>query len=229
MVQIEIKDISIAYLQRIVLQNVSLTIEEHDFVGIIGPNGCGKTSLLRCILGLTDPVAGSISFFKDGNPSPSISVGYLPQCNQIDKKFPISVREVVRSGLGRQKKLWKHFTSQDEEKVSKLLHEMHLEHLSSRDIGRLSGGELQRVLLARAVVSNPDILMLDEPSTYMDRHFSTQLYEMLYTLNQQHTILLVSHDLEEVHHHATKILDLGCHCSVCQQELHVQELKYVRS
>ena len=192
---IEIKNITAIYDVKTVLNSVSLDVWEKDFLGIIGPNGGGKTTLLKIILGLMKPVSGEISFFRDGKSVPSLKIGYLPQINPIDKRFPISVFEVISSGLASEKPLFKNFTTQQKERVNELIIKMGLESFSKRAIGELSGGQLQRALLARAIVSCPRLLILDEPNTYVDKKFESQFYELLGSINKDTAIILVSHDV----------------------------------
>ncbi len=206
--QIELKNICLAYEQGTVLEDINLHIHPHDFTGIIGSNGSGKTSLLKIILGLLQPTSGSVKYYQDGAPVSKIRMGYLPQYNQIDRKFPISVYEVILSGLNREKSLFSRFTPAHHEMVQHTIHEMGLEGMEKREIGVLSGGELQRTLLARAMVSNPEVLILDEPSTYMDRKFEGKLHELLEKIRNQRTVILVSHNLTEVQKLATQILNL---------------------
>ena len=141
---IEIKNLSAGYDGRNVLHDVNLTVYERDFLGIIGPNGGGKTTLIKCILGLLKPTGGSIQFYPE-----TLSIGYLPQYNTIDRKFPISVEEVILSGLSIQKKLSARFTADERERGKQIIARMGLEGLEKRSIGQLSGGQLQRALLGR--------------------------------------------------------------------------------
>ena len=152
---IQLNDISAAYDGKTVLSRVNLNVYEHDFLGVIGPNGGGKTTLIKLILGLLKPVSGTIRFYKNGKEVPEITMGYLPQYNSIDKKFPISVYEVVLSGLSKQKSL------------------LHL-------------------------VSNPEVVILDEPNTYIDKRFEAKLYSLLEEINKERAIILVSHDIGTV-------------------------------
>ena len=192
---IEIKNITAVYDVKTVLNSVSLDVWENDFLGIIGPNGGGKTTLLKIILGLMTPVSGEISFFRDGKSIPSLKIGYLPQINPIDKRFPISVFEVISSGLAGEKPLFKDFTEQQKESVNELIIKMGLEEFSKRAIGELSGGQLQRALLARAIVSRPRLLILDEPNTYVDKKFESRFYEILGEISDNTAVILVSHDI----------------------------------
>ena len=198
---IEIKNLSAGYDGRTVLHDVNLSIYERDFLGIIGPNGGGKTTLIKCILGLLKPTGGEIIFHtseKASTKTTSTFLGYLPQYNSIDRKFPISVEEVILSGLSIQKSLTSRFTPEQREKGKQIIARMGLEGLESRSIGQLSGGQLQRALLGRAIISDPAVLILDEPSTYIDKRFEARLYELLAEINKECAIILVSHDIGTV-------------------------------
>ena len=195
---IEIKNLSAGYDGRTVLHDVNLSIYERDFLGIIGPNGGGKTTLIKCILGLLKPTGGEIIFHtpeKASTKTTSTFLGYLPQYNSIDRKFPISVEEVILSGLSIQKSLTSRFTPEQKEKGKQIISRMGLEGLEHRSIGQLSGGQLQRALLGRAIISDPAVLILDEPSTYIDKRFEARLYELLAEINKECAIILVSHDI----------------------------------
>ena len=187
---IEISDMDLAYQKQLVLNQVSLSVFEQDFIGIIGPNGGGKTSLLKAILGLVKPVKGTITYAFDRS-----EIGYLPQGSQLDDSFPITVKEVIASGLERGLKLGSITSRERQNKVKHALEAVGIESLHSRPVGALSGGELQRTLLARAIISSPRILILDEPDTHVDNQFEMELYALLKELNKNITILLVSHDI----------------------------------
>ena len=212
---IEIKNLSAGYDSRTVLRNVNLTVYDRDFLGIIGPNGGGKTTLIKCILGLLKPTAGEILYSdkrfvtsdKQGSAAqrPALTanrsvlkMGYLPQYNSIDRKFPITVEEVILSGLSSQKSLISRFTATHREKARQVIARMGLEGLEKRAIGALSGGQLQRALLGRAIISDPALVVLDEPSTYIDKRFEARLYELLAEINHDCAIILVSHDIGTV-------------------------------
>lgn len=193
---IEIKNLCAGYDGRAVIHGINLTIYQNDFLGIIGPNGGGKTTLIKCILGLLKPISGEIIYLdKIKKNQKRLSVGYLPQYNAIDRKFPISVEEVILSGLSVEKKLTSHFTKEHHAKVEAVIHRMGLAGLEKRAIGQLSGGQLQRALLGRAIVSDPSVVILDEPSTYIDKQFEARLYELLAEINKDCAIVLVSHDI----------------------------------
>lgn len=212
---IEIKNLSAGYDSRTVLRNVNLTVYDRDFLGIIGPNGGGKTTLIKCILGLLKPTAGEILYSdkrfvasdkqRGTAQRPALTtnrsvlkMGYLPQYNSIDRKFPITVEEVILSGLSSQKSLISRFTATHREKARQVIARMGLEGLEKRAIGALSGGQLQRALLGRAIISDPALVVLDEPSTYIDKRFEARLYELLAEINHDCAIILVSHDIGTV-------------------------------
>ena len=212
---IEIKNLSAGYDSRTVLRNVNLTVYDRDFLGIIGPNGGGKTTLIKCILGLLKPTAGEILYSdkrfvasdkqRGTAQRPALTtnrsvlkMGYLPQYNSIDRKFPITVEEVILSGLSSQKSLISRFTATHREKSRQVIARMGLEGLEKRAIGALSGGQLQRALLGRAIISDPALVVLDEPSTYIDKRFEARLYELLAEINHDCAIILVSHDIGTV-------------------------------
>ena len=192
---IQISDLYAAYEEKTVLSHVNLTVYERDFLGIIGPNGGGKTTLIKSILGLHQPQKGKIHFFKNGKEVPEINMGYLPQYNNIDKKFPISVYEVILSGLSKQKSIFQRYSNEQHELVRQMIIQMGLEGMDKRAIGELSGGQLQRALLGRALVSNPEVIILDEPNTYIDKRFEAKLYSLLEEINKERAIILVSHDI----------------------------------
>ena len=195
---IQLNHICAAYERKKVLEDINLTVYEKDFLGVIGPNGGGKTTLIKIILGLLHPISGDIRFYHEGKEVQEISMGYLPQYNSIDRKFPITVEEVILSGLSIQKSLTSRFTPEQREKGKQIIARMGLEGLEHRAIGQLSGGQLQRALLGRAIISDPSVLILDEPSTYIDKRFEARLYELLAEINHDCAIILVSHDIGTV-------------------------------
>ncbi len=183
--------INAGYNHHPVLKDICLTIFENDYLGIIGPNGGGKTTLLKVILGLLKPTSGKLIFADNKIKS---NIGYMPQTNSIDKKFPITVAEVVESGLMNVSLPKK----EKKDKVQTILEQIGLSDLAERPIGELSGGELQRTLLGRAIINNPILLILDEPNSYVDRRFESLFYELLQEINRQTAIVLVSHDIGTV-------------------------------
>ena len=192
---VEIRNLSAGYGQNIVLHNVNLSIYKYDFVGVIGPNGGGKTTLLKAILGLLSPIDGEIVFAESMTEGNTHRIGYLPQINNIDRKFPVTVYDVVRSGLMSRKRIIGRYSSKENERANDLMSEMGISDIRNKAIGELSGGQIQRALLCRALVNDPKLLILDEPNTYVDNRFERELYEKLKILNEKFAILLVSHDL----------------------------------
>ncbi len=192
---VEIRNLSAGYGQNVVLRDVNLTIHSLDFIGVIGPNGGGKTTLLKALLGLITPMAGEIQFAETMTGGSAHRIGYLPQINNIDRKFPVTVFDVVRSGLMSRKRLIGRYSNDENKRSNDLMEEMGIFGIRHKAIGELSGGQIQRALLCRALVNNPRLLILDEPNTYVDNRFERELYEKLKLLNEKLAILLVSHDL----------------------------------
>jgi zinc transport system ATP-binding protein len=189
---VEIKNMSAGYNGTVVLKTIDLTVFEQDFLGIIGPNGGGKTTLIKTILGLIKPFSGTITFENEHLKS---RIGYMPQTHGIDRKFPVIVSEVIESGLISEKKLPREARKA---KVGEMIRQMDIENVAGKAIGELSGGQLQRALLARAVINDPELLILDEPNSYVDKRFESHFYELLKDINQKTAILLVSHDIGTV-------------------------------
>ena len=204
---IDIKHITVGYDENIILADVSLTINDNDFIGVIGPNGGGKTTLLKTILGLLVPISGEVVFHDCMTEGNHHRIGYLPQINNIDRKFPISVSDVVKSGLMSRKRIIKRYDKKDTEFAGQLMQEMGIYEIRNTAIGELSGGQIQRALLCRALVNQPKLLVLDEPNTYVDNRFEKELYEKLRVLNENIAILLVSHDLGTI---STYVKSIAC-------------------
>ncbi len=192
---LEISAVSAGYGETIVLKDVNLTVYERDFIGIIGANGSGKTTLLKVILGLLRPMSGTVRFLFNGGDHIGKHIGYLPQVTMFDQKFPITVKEVAMSGLMARTGLLKRFSRQDKKRIESILKKTGILHLKKSPMGELSGGQMQRVFLTRALVSSPQLLILDEPDTFVDQSFEGDLYELLKDLNREIAIILVSHDI----------------------------------
>jgi zinc transport system ATP-binding protein len=210
---IELSNIGLRYERRVVLRDVNLTVRRGDFMAITGPNGGGKTSLLRVMLKLLVPTTGRVNYRDvDGREVKSLAIGYLPQKNHIDSRFPITVREVIASGLLAVKP----DAAESERRVAETIAMMGLDDRSEAAIGELSGGQLQRTLLGRAIISNPELLVLDEPLSYIDKHFEHHLYDIIGELAKSTTIVLVSHEMSAIAGMANRhiIVDNGIHeCS----------------
>ncbi len=187
---VSIKDVTAGYNGSPVLHDVDLNIFPNDFLGVIGPNGGGKTTLSKVLLGVLKPFSGQVSF-PLGRPS----IGYLPQVSQTDHSFPVTVMDVLLSGLATPANWWKPLKKKQKTKALSLLKKTGLEGLADRPVGELSGGQFQRVLLARAIINDPQLLVLDEPDTFVDRSFEIELYQLLAELNKKMAIFLISHDI----------------------------------
>jgi len=191
---LELRDVSAGYNGDTILRNVNITVHERDFIGVIGPNGGGKTTLVKVMLGLLKPSKGKVVNYL-GPDTGSHPAGYLPQINDIDRKFPISVRQVISSGLIKRGSMISRFSKRESKEVRTIMEEMDLVKISRKPIGELSGGQLQRVMLARAIVSRPRLLILDEPNTFVDNAFESELYARLNDLNREMAIIIVTHDV----------------------------------
>ena len=204
---LELKSVYAGYKEEIILNDISFEVFDDDFIGIIGPNGGGKTTLLKGILGLIKPIKGSVEYFGDSNIDRNNKIGFLPQTNQIDKKFPVSVYDVVLSGLIYKTGFYYKHPKVDRIKAKETLQRLGICDLRKLHIGELSGGQMQKVLLARAIVSSPRLLVLDEPNTFVDNKFEGELYEILVELNKEMGIIIVSHDIGTI---STYIKTIAC-------------------
>lgn len=199
---LKLEKVRTGYGRRPVLEDVNFSVHSHDFIGIVGPNGSGKTTLLKVILGLLPPWRGKIRYFRGGNEVDGFSMGYMPQLTRVDPDFPITVTDIVRSGL-----MSRSGNQPGDSPVQKVMERMGIADLRRRPLGELSGGQRQRVFLARAIVSSPPLLLLDEPDTYVDRDFGREFYETLTELNRDMAILMVSHDLGMI---ASQVKSIAC-------------------
>lgn len=191
---VSLRSVSVDYDGYEALQDADLEIYAHDFLGIIGPNGGGKTTLVRAILG-SIPYRGSIVFSQELYRNGERLIGYMPQLTAFDRSFPISVEEVVLSGLQGQKGLFGRYKKADRKKVQQLLDTTGIIDSARSPIGAVSGGQMQRALLCRAIISEPKLLILDEPTNFVDNKFENELYRTLHDLNDRMAILMVSHDV----------------------------------
>lgn len=204
---IQIKHLWAGYDDELVLEDINLTVHEKDFIGLIGPNGGGKTTLMRVLLGDVFPVRGSVRILGEQPKKGRRHIGYVPQIIDFDRAFPISVYDVARMGRLSRRKPLRRFSSEDHEITMEALNSVDLADLHERSIGDLSGGQRQRVLIARALASEPQILLLDEPTSSIDPEVSTNVYELLQKLNEDLTILLVSHDMNAI---TSYVKTIGC-------------------
>ena len=206
--------LSVAYQDKIVLEDITMQIHAGDFWGILGPNGSGKTTLLRAMLGLVEPFSGSIRIF-DKTPqqlgSDRDRIGYVPQHAVIDFQFPIHVRDVVLLGRSRKIGLGRRAGKADKQAVARALDLVEISDLANRQIGQLSGGQRQRVLIARALALEPDILFLDEPTAALDVNAAESFYEWLHAMHEKMnlTLVLVSHDVGVISRYVSAVACLN--------------------
>ena len=191
---VTMRDVSVAYDGYEAIQHVDLEIGDDDFLGVIGPNGGGKTTLVKAILG-TVPHTGEICLAPELFRGKERLIGYMPQLSDFDREFPISVLEVVLSGLQGCRGFRSPYTREDREKAMALLASSGIAETARQPIGEVSGGQMQRALLARAVISDPKLLILDEPANFVDNKFEKELYCTLHELNTRMAIVMVSHDI----------------------------------
>jgi zinc transport system ATP-binding protein len=178
---------------------VDFKVYENDFIGVIGPNGGGKTTLLRVILGLLKPAKGRMVFNSEllnGN-----SIGYLPQISTGDVNYPVTVTDIILSGLMIGKGIISRMSASDKKKADSVIAELGLEGMSKSTLNELSGGQMQRVFLGRAIIGSPRLLLLDEPGNFVDTTFENDFYEKLRDLNKRMAILMVSHDVGTISSH----------------------------
>jgi zinc transport system ATP-binding protein len=206
---VKLEDVWVYYDDVPVLEGVNLSIEKDDFLGIIGPNGGGKTTLLKVILGLVKPSRGEVSVLCGAPEQNRKFMGYVAQYSMFDRDFPINVWDVVLMGRCGKAGLVKRFSDEDRKIALRALETVEMLDYKDRQIGRLSGGEQQRVFIARALVAEPKILLLDEPTAGIDMPMQTEFYELLARLKQRIAIVLVSHDISAVSVYVDKIACLN--------------------
>jgi zinc transport system ATP-binding protein len=180
------------------LEGITLDVREGDFLGVIGPNGGGKTTLLKVVLGLVKPARGEVRVLGGTPHDGRRRIGYVPQHSLFDRDFPINVVNAVLMGRNSRLELFKRYDKRDKDLATETLETVGLLSMKNRQIGELSGGEQQRVFIARALVSEPKILLLDEPTASIDTAMQTEFYELLDRLKQRITIIMVSHDISAI-------------------------------
>lgn len=190
---LKLSNISVSYDGHPALVNANLDIFSTDFLGIIGPNGGGKTTLIKTIMNMV-PYTGRIEFASSIGIDNG-TIGYLPQQNNFDRSFPISIEEVVISGLQSRQHLFNRVKASEKQRAVQLMQMSGITHLARKPIGEVSGGEMQRALLCRALIADPKLLILDEPANFVDNKFEKELYEILRSLNDKMAIIMVSHDV----------------------------------
>mgnify|MGYP000400881606 CR=1 FL=1 len=203
-IQIENLDFSYGSIQ--VLEQANLSVADKEFVCIVGPNGGGKTTLLKLLLGLLEPQSGSVEIFGKAPVAGRKQIGYLPQHANLDPKFPVTACDVVLMGLLGQTRNFGFYTKSDKAAARNMLARVGLDKLRNRPIAELSGGQRQRVLIARALVSEPQLLLLDEPTCSLDDYVERELYDLLRELNEELTVAVVTHDISFVSSYVEKVI-----------------------
>ncbi len=202
---VEISDVSFSYDKEPVLEHINLSVDPLDFLAIIGPNGGGKSTLLRLMLGLLKPQSGSIRIF--GNPPSKMrqSVGYVPQNTNVNTEFPIKVIEVVLIGHVGSKRPLFGYGKEEIACAMGALSQVGMDAYAHHRIGDLSGGQRQRVMIARALCAHPKLLILDEPTASIDVKGQKEIYDLIKMLNQTMTVIVVSHDISVILEYANKV------------------------
>lgn len=203
---ITLEDVSFSYGGHPALENVNLSLARNDFAGIIGPNGGGKTTLLRIMLGLLKPESGNVRVLGHAPEMVRKQLAYVPQYSALDRDFPLSVRGVVAMGLLDSRSFFPRFSREEYRKVDEALRSVGIGNLAEKNYGELSGGQQQRCLIARAIVTTPQILLLDEPTASVDSSAEKDIYELLRSFNREMTIVLVSHDIGFISSYINKVV-----------------------
>lgn len=195
---ISFRNVTFAYDKLPIIKKANFDVSQGEFIGIIGPNGGGKTTALKLILGFLKPGKGKV--FLRG------SVGYVPQINNYDKQFPITVREVIMTGCLSEMSFLGKYSKKAEERAKKLMETFNLQHIKDQSFGSLSGGQGQKTLIARALVSDPPILLLDEPTANIDAETEKQVFAFLKSLQRKKTILVVTHNFDAIMENVERVL-----------------------
>ncbi len=216
---ISLRNVTARYDNQEILQDINLDVCRNDFLAISGPNGGGKTTLLRLMLKLLRPAHGKVTYYDyQENTTRHLSIGYLPQKNSIDQQFPVSVRQVVLSGL---LKGWgMHHDPDETRKLDHVVEMLGLAPFIDNSINALSGGQLQRTLLARAIISEPELVILDEPLSYVDKYFEQQIYSVVAELAKASTIILVSHEMTIISTMANRHIIVNRSITPCESAKH---------
>ena len=225
---IDLENVTFSFGGPAAVQNVHLVVEAGEFLGIVGPNAGGKSTLLKLILGLLEPQRGRIRVLGRAPAEASRSVGYVPQYPSFPRDFPISVEQAVLMGRLGSGPMLGGYRRADREAARRFMEEVEIGELGPRQIGTLSGGQLQRVLLARALVGEPQILILDEPTANIDQRLESDIFDLLELLNERMTILVVSHDVAFISSYVNRVACLNrtlvCHHTDAIDGQVIQEL-----
>ncbi len=212
---IEINDLNFSFESLPILENINMRIEQGDFAGLVGPNGGGKTTLLKLILGLYKAQSGKITIFGKPVKQQRQLIGYVPQYANFNSDFPISVEDTVLQGRLGVSRCFGRYCRQDKKIAQKVMQETEIINLAQRSIQSLSGGQMQRVLVARALAAEPEIMLLDEPTANIDQRAEKDIFDLFKGINQRMTILIISHDIGFVSDYINKVFCLNktlvCH------------------
>ena len=196
---ISVRNLNFKYNKETILSDINFDIIKGENVAILGRNGGGKSTLIKVILGFLKKNSGSVEFFINKN-----KIGYLPQIREFDASFPINIFDLAISGLASRKNLFRRFNKQEKEQTEILLKEFGIYNLKDKLISEVSGGQLQRALIARALISSPDIIFLDEPESFLDQKFDFQLFEKIKHLSDS-TLVIISHEMEKIYNYIDTI------------------------
>ena len=212
---IEISNLNFSFDNLAILENITMSIEQGDFAGLVGPNGGGKTTLLKLILGLYKPQSGTISIFGEPLKKQRKKIGYVPQYANFNSDFPISVQDTVLQGRLGVTSCFARYGQNDKIIAQKVMQETEILNLAQRSIQTLSGGQMQRVLVARALAAEPEIMLLDEPTANIDQRAEKDIFDIFKAINERMTILIISHDIAFVSDYINKVFCLNktlvCH------------------
>lgn len=225
---VKLENVSFAYREPLVLEDVNLEIAAQEFLGIVGPNGGGKSTLLKLILGELKPCSGQVTVLGKPPQESRVEIGYVPQYVDFARDFPISVEQAVLLGrLGKTRRLGG-YSARDRELAQQAMREAEVLELKDRHMNELSGGQLQRVLIARALVSDPRILILDEPTANIDLRTEENIFDLFRQLNQRMTVMVVSHDIGFISEYVTRVACLNrtllCHATAEVTGKSIEEL-----
>ena len=206
--QLGCRNLTVGYDGKAILQNINFSVEEGEYLSIVGENGSGKSTLMRTLLQLQQPLSGEVIL---GNSLNREEIGYLPQQTVIQKDFPASVREIVLSGCQNHLGFWPFYRTKEKKYAEEMMKKLQITHLSKRCYRELSGGQQQRVLLARALCATRKILLLDEPVSGLDPQMTEEMYRLIEKINREDkiTIIMISHDIRGAMEYASHILQIG--------------------
>ncbi len=212
---IKLENVSFSYGGATVLQDIDLEIEQGEFLGLVGPNAGGKSTLLKLMLGLIKPSRGRVTLFGKSPRTGRVRIGYCPQYTQFSRNYPITVEEVVLLGRLGKARILGGYSKQDREIARSAMRSTEVESIRTENISDLSGGQLQRVLIARALACEPEVLILDEPTANIDQRVEVDIFQLLKQFNERMTIIVVSHDIGFISEYVTRVACLNrtlvCH------------------